>query len=377
MDKKKLGYGLIGLGNIGLLHLMTLKNLPIWNILSEGEISLTGLYSTHPEKNTDKAKKIGFPQLVSTLDELLELPGLDIIDICTPNYLHHEQVLASAAAGKHIYCEKPLGLNKKEALEMLKAVEKNNLHHQIPFVLRFLPAVAKTRALLNAGAIGNVYYLRTELLHSGYLDPFRTFAWRLEKNSSGGGALADLGSHLLDLLLFLFGEIKTVQAQTKTIIKSRKNPEGKFCSVDVDDWAEMSLQLENDLVASLEVSRLAVGNEGLSISIYGDKGALHIRDNDPLSPSLYNPKGQQVAIKEVPSDSYYKLLQACYPPSKLSIGWLGDTHAASLAWFLNCIVKDQKRTETPDFSSGLAVQEVLDLAYQSSAEGGNLLVLRK
>jgi len=377
MEKKKIGYGLIGLGNIGLLHLMGLKNLSIWNTFSEGEISLTGLYSTHPKKNINQAKKIGFSRVVATLDQLLELPDLDVVDICTPNYLHHAQVLASAAAGKHIYCEKPLGLNKKEALEMLKAVEKNNLHHQIPFVLRFLPAVAKTRALLNAGAIGNVYYLRTELLHSGYLDPSRPFAWRLEKNSSGGGALADLGSHLLDLLLFLFGEIKTVQAQTRTIIKSRKNPEGEFCSVDVDDWAEMSLQLENDLVASLEVSRLAVGNEGLSISIYGDKGALHIRDNDPLSPSLYNPKGQQVAIKEVPSDSYYKLLQACYPPSKLSIGWLGDTHAASLAWFLNCIVKDQKRTETPDFSSGLAVQEVLDLAYQSSAEGGNLLVLRK
>jgi len=375
MEKKKIGYGLVGLGNIGLLHLMVLKNLPLWNILPEREISLVGLYSTQPEKNINQAIKIGFPRIVPTLYQFLDLSGLDIVDICTPNFLHHEQVLASAAKGKHIYCEKPLGLNKKEALEMQKAVEKNNLHHQIPFVLRFLPAVAKTRALLNSEAIGKVYYIRAELLHSGYLNPSRPFAWRLEKKSSGGGAIADLGSHLLDLILFLFGKITTVQAQTRTIITQRKDSEGKIRGVDVDDWAEMSFQLEEDILASLEVSRLAVGKEGLRFSIYGDKGALHLSDNSPLSPSLYNPKGQKVEPEDFPRDAYLDLLQDCYPPSKLSTGWMGDAHAASLIWFLRCIVKNQKRPETPDFSSGLAVQEVLDLAYQSAAEEGKLFFL--
>ncbi len=361
--KNKIGYGLIGLGNIGRLHLMVLKNLPIWNLFPEGEVGLSGLLSTHPEKNFPLAHQIGFRKIVSDLDDFLLLQDLNLVDICTPNYLHREQVLASAQKGKHIYCEKPLGINTREAEEMLVAVEENNVHHQLPFVLRFLPAVAHTRRILNENLLGRVYRIQAELLHSSYLDPSRPMAWRLDQKMAGGGALADLGSHLIDLLLFLFGEIEPVHARMKTVIKSRTNSNGKVEKVTVDDWSFLELKIGGDIHSTIEVSRLAAGKEGLRVSIYGERGTLYLQEKNPHKPLVYNHRGKVTDPAESHSDEYLELLKKCYPPERLSGGWLMDTHAASLVWFLQRIIQDSKKAETPDFFSGVAVQKILDQAY--------------
>jgi len=364
MEKKKLGYGLIGLGNIGRLHLMALRNFPLWNPLPNLKINLAGLFSTNAQENLLFSKDIGFETIKSDLLEFLDTPGLDVVDICTPNHLHKEQVLAAANKGKHIYCEKPLALNSGEAEKMVAEVEKNNLHHQLPFVLRFLPSIAKTRSILSSGKLGEIYRVKAELLHSGYLDPSRPFAWRLKKKSSGGGALADLGSHLIDLLLFLFDDLRITKAETKTLITQRIDKKGNFQRVDVDDWAHLSLLIPEGISASLEVSRLAVGKEGFRISIFGSQGALHLNDSNPLSPSFFDHKGVELNPDEFSGDINNDLFKAFYPPPKLSGGWLLDTHTASVAWFFNCISRDQKYEETPDFNSGLRVQKLLDQAYQ-------------
>ncbi len=374
MVKAKAGYGLMGFGNIGRLHLMALKNLPLLNILPENSVEFISLLTTSSVNKEELAGRLGCNAVVDTINDLLDMPGLDIVDICTPNFLHREQAVAAAARGKHVYCEKPLALDVNQGKEMLESVKKNGVKHQIAFVLRYLPAVARTRAVLKSGILGQVYNVRAEFYHSSYLHPEKMFAWRLSREKAGGGVLVDLGSHLLDLLLFIFDEIKGVQAWTKTVISKRLNSEGELQEVDVDDWALLFLLLSDDIKASLEVSRLALGKEGLGISVYCEKGVVHMGTNYPIYPQVYSPYLKEICWDDYQDDYLSRLLE-CYPEEKLSGGWLMDTHTASLAWFLKTIFQSPGWPTNGDFHSGLAVQRILEIAYKSARNKGQLMDL--
>ncbi len=153
------------------------------------------------------------------------MPGLDVVDICTPNNLHYEQILAAAKRGKHIYYEKPLCLNGAEAAALQTELADCKSIIQGAYVLRFSPpAVAKARALLKKDALGKIHSFRFTSYHSSYLNPDRPGAWRLKHATSGGGALMDLGSHLLDLLRFLLGEAVEVTSWFDTVVKTRRWP---------------------------------------------------------------------------------------------------------------------------------------------------------
>jgi len=185
----KINYGLAGLGTIAKTHLLGLRNLPLLNVPVRFTVDLKALYSTHPEENLEIAKSCGFSEVVDSMEKLVHIEELDVVDICTPNFLHCQQASLAAQAGKHIYCEKPLA----------------NIINQVAFVMRFNPAVAAAHAAIKQGVIGRPYAFRGELLHSSYLTAEKTMTWRLEKDKSGGGALADLGIHLIDLVRFLLG----------------------------------------------------------------------------------------------------------------------------------------------------------------------------
>jgi len=115
--------------------------------------------------------------------------------------------------------------------------------------------------------------------------------WRLQKNKSGGGALADLGIHLIDLVRFLLGEIHSVSCLTDTIVKQRKNSEGIFQQVDVDDWASLSLQVQGDVKGTIEASRLAVGNDANRMWIYVTKALCLSIWTTTYSPPFMMKKG--------------------------------------------------------------------------------------
>lgn len=356
-----IGYGLIGLGGIARTHLQALRCLPLMGVPTPA-VRLAALLTTSGEK-AGFARQLGFAHVSSELAEFLALPGLDVVDICTPNYLHRKQLVAAARAGKHVYCEKPLLLNAGEG-EGLEGEIGSGGVIQVAYVLRFLPAVARARALLNRGWLGEVHSFRFELYHSSYLNPDKAGSWRQKKALAGGGALMDLGCHLLDLVRFLLGEAGEVCSRTATVVPRRRWPDGSTGQVDVDDHALVALALDCGARGTVEVSRVAVGGERLKLEIYGSRGSIHITPEQAV-PRCFDKSGRECRPEDGDEgDPFEAELRQVLPPAKLSLGWMADAHAASLAWFLRSVETGRISPGTPDLQEGLRSQTLLAKAYR-------------
>jgi predicted dehydrogenase len=368
---KNINYSLSGLGGIAKTHLMGLRNLEMLELGLDFKLNFSTLATTHPEKKKELAQKIGFDQIVDNFDKLLKT-DVDLVDLCTPNFIHAEEIIKAAAAEKHIYCEKPLALNLAEAEKVMQKIENTGLKNQMGFVFRFSPAAAYAHALLKNKVIGELQFLKVEYYHSRYLNPEVPISWRLEKESSGGGALVDLGSHLIDLSRFLLGEIESLTAWTKTFVNSRKTKTGSLKKVDVDDWAMLILNFASGAKGTLEASRVSPGNEGFRFHIFGNQGAIYLDSNQIDKVQLFDQTPKEIEISEemIAGDQFLNRLLDLHPGSKLSQGMMVDLHLLSLIFFFNSIVNKESTPGVPTFKDGYQAQKIIEYAYQSAADDG-------
>ena len=370
---EELGVGIVGYGFIGKVHTYGYINLPLFYD-SPAKIKLVGVCTGH-KQTAKKAKDIGnFSFATTSYQDLLKRDDIHIINCCTPNYLHKNILIDALKAGKHIYCDKPLAMNLSEAKEILKVAEKSNKVYQMTFEYRFIPAVMRAKQLIEEGFLGKVFSFRGCYLHSGYIDPTRPMSWRLDKKKAGGGALFDLGSHIIDLTRYLLGDYKSVFASTYTFINERPllhNPTKKT-KVEVDDISFLQLKMQNGAIGTLEASRLATGaNDDLRIEIHGEKGALYYNHMNPNWLWIYDtrdasePIGGLRGFKRVETVQRYPR-PATLPGPKFSIRWM-RYHIASQYDFVKRIVDGKKGN--PSFYDGYKVQEVMEAAYLSVKRG--------
>ena len=158
----------------------------------------------------------------------MDREDIDVIDIGTPNHTHAEIALAAAAAGKHVICEKPLGMNVTEAADMWEAVKKAGVVHMICHSYRFVPAIQFAKKLIAEGRLGKIYHFRAHYLQDWIMEDEFPLVWRLRKESCGSGTLGDLMSHSIDLTRFLVGEFAEVSGMMETFIRQR--PMGEMAS---------------------------------------------------------------------------------------------------------------------------------------------------
>ncbi|RAK12674.1 putative dehydrogenase [Halanaerobium saccharolyticum] len=362
-----INYSLSGLGGIAKTHLMGLKNLAMLELGLDFKINLSTLATSHPQEKGELAREIGFDRVVDDFDKLLKA-DVDLVDLCTPNFLHAEETLKALAADKHIYCEKPLALNLEEAETIMEQLEGKDFKNQIAFVYRFAPAVAYAHALLKNKIIGEVQFAKIEYYHSRYLNPEVPISWRLKKDSSGGGALVDLGSHMIDLSRFLLGEVESLSAWTKTFVNSRKTAAGKSKKVDVDDWAMLMLDFASGARGTLEASRVSPGNEGFRFHIFGDQGAIYIDSDQEDKVQLFDQTPEEIRVTEemVAGDQFLDRLLELYPGSKSTQGMMIDLHLVSLIFFFESIAKGKANPGVPTFEDGYETQKIIEAAYQSA-----------
>ena len=131
---------------------------------------------------------------------------MQVFDNGGPNDVHAEPCILAAQAGKHVFCEKPLGRTAEESKRMWDAVKAAGVKHMVAHNYRFVPAVMQMRKLIEEGKLGRIYHFRAIYLQDWIMDPNFPRVWRLDKNIAGSGALGDLGSHIVDLARFLVGE---------------------------------------------------------------------------------------------------------------------------------------------------------------------------
>ncbi|MFQ5617030.1 MAG: Gfo/Idh/MocA family protein [Anaerolineales bacterium] len=370
---KRLGIAMIGYGGIGRVHVMAYRAIPFHYGLPADSIRIAGVATRRPETAQKAAAEIGCEVWTADYRQLLARDDVDLIDCCVPNHLHEEIILAAAEAGKHIYCEKPLAMNVAEGQRMVEAVEKAGVKTQMTFNFRFFPAVTRARQLIEAGFLGRVFSFRGRYYRSSYIDYEKPLSWRLRRQISGGGALFDLGSHVLDLIYYLLGGFGSVQATLETLIKERPIAAGatEKGAVDVDDIALMHIRMADGSLGLVEISRLGTGatNE-LQIEIFGDRGAIRFSANDPSWLEVYDvrdagqPLGGMRGFRKLETVQRYEGQKApdwSMPPT------FTRTHAECQYQFLKAIQDDSD--PAPTLAGGLRVQEAMEAAVRSSAEG--------
>ncbi|MEW6356452.1 MAG: Gfo/Idh/MocA family oxidoreductase [Planctomycetota bacterium] len=371
---KTLGVGIVGFGFMGKVHTYGYRNIPLFYDPPPCDTRLIGVCTAHKE-TAEKARRIGgFEFCTTDPGDLLERGDIQIINCCTPNKSHKDLLLAAIKAGKHIYCDKPLAFDAAEAREIAAAAANGPGKYQVTLQYRFLPATLRAKQMVAEGFLGRVFGFRAQYLHAGYIDPARPISWRLKQTESGGGALFDLGSHILDLIYHLLGDYASVFALSEIMIRERPlkdNPSRKE-AVDVDDVTLMTVRMKSGAIGTVESWRLATGaNDEMRFEIHGEKGALRFNLMDPNWLYAYDARepegdyGGNRGYKQIECVQRYPK-PAVLPTPKASVGWI-RAHMACLHDFLTHIAQDTPTC--PNFSDGARIHDVMDAAYRSSAEG--------
>lgn len=368
-----IGYSVIGYGGIAKTHLMGINNFrPLeLNLPMIEKIAMVG--SRQSAEKEKLARDLGFAYFSSERAEVLADEKVDVVDICAPNKFHAPFTIEALNAGKNVYCEKPFAMNRDEIAAIGEALKSSNGIMQASYNKRFLPAFSIARAAIRSGVLGEVTSFRVEYYHSSYLNPEKPFAWRMSKAVSGGGALADLGSHATDLVRLVLGDVESVLTDMRTVVTERKDAKGELAQVDVEDWVMSRLLMKSGAVGSVEASRVAVGKEGFRFEVYGEQGSFIIDPIlDPWKVNFTNSMGQRAQIPKVAyqEDPFFQLVDALYPKNKLfTHGWMLDSHLTSLASFFKRIETGVTVEGIPTFQEAARTDAVLEAGYESAKTG--------
>lgn len=280
---------IVGTGFIGPAHLEALRRIP--------NVMVTGLVEVNQELAEEKARLLGIPNAY-TFEDMLKVSEIDVVHICTPNFLHYAQAKAVLEAGKHVICEKPLAVKIDEAEELVSLAKSKGLVNAVHFNLRYYPVVRQMKTMRESGELGEVYAVMGSYLQD-WLFLQTDYNWRLEPDKSGDSrAIADIGSHLLDITEYVTGlKITEVMADFSTVHKTRLKPlkaietySGKMLSMDdyeevpinTEDHATVMLRFDNGSKGSITVSQVNAGRKNrLNIEIAGSKSNFEFNSERP------------------------------------------------------------------------------------------------
>jgi levoglucosan dehydrogenase len=365
-----IGIGMVGYGMIGRVHCLGYHALPILYPGQLPDLMLAAVCTRHEETAKAAVGEAGFQAWYTHLDDLLKDGAVNVIDCCVPNDAHHSVIKKALLAGKHVYCDKPLALNAAQANDLVQTAEETGGQVGMTFNYRFLPAIMRASEILRAGELGEIFTFRIDYLHTGYQNPSRPMGWRLRKEQAGGGAMVDLGTHVIDLVRYLLGEVDALHCSTRTFIQQRPVSQGArdMESVQVDDAAWVRARLHNGAEGSLHVSRFATGaQDDLSLEIYGSLGGLRFNLMDPNWLYWYDARRPEGATGGERGWTRIETVQR-YPgasglPARAPVGW-GRTHAENQFAFLRALHLGQPCS--PNVMDGYINHLVIEAAYASA-----------
>lgn len=274
-----LKWGLIGAGDIARKRVApALRDLPNCDL-----VSVSRFRSAQAESF---ANEFGARRWYGDWREQIADDDIDAVYIATPVYLHAEQTIAAAEAGKHVLCEKPMALSVNECDEMIAACQANNVKLGIAYYRRFYPALIRTKEIITSDEIGKVSVAQINAFE--FFDPPADDSrrWLLDKEKSGGGPLMDFGCHRLEVLTNLFGPIERVEGLTS------KSTFGR----EVEDTAATVFRFENGCIATIIVTHAACEPRD-SLEIFGTRGSIHI-------PALNNEEMSVVSDGAIRSERH-------------------------------------------------------------------------
>jgi predicted dehydrogenase len=247
-DVAKLRAAVVGAGFIGVVHVDAVRRLGV---------EVVGVVGSTPERARAKAAVTALPDPYESFGAMLADDRVDVVHLTTPNHLHHGQAKAALEAGKHVVCEEPLALDPWESADLPELADRSGLVHCTNFNIRFYPQCQQARELLRHGRTGRVWNVHGAYLQDWLLKP-TDWNWRLEPEKGGNlRAVADIGSHWLDLAQFRIGRrVVEVLADLVTAIPVRRRPTGEVESFATADETELvDAPMETEDIAHLLVRK--------------------------------------------------------------------------------------------------------------------------
>ena len=361
--------GLIGAGYMGRAHAIALHGVGA-TFGPEYATECVALADHSPESAQRAAVALGFSRSVAEWRELVSDPSIDVIDVCAPNYLHREMVMAALSAGKHVYCEKPLANDVSGALDVARAAQLSGRSCAIGFNYICNPLLQLAREMVAAGELGEIISFRGRYLEDYMSDPQAPFTWRCERRLAGAGALADLGSHLINLGHFLLGPLARVAGTLQTVHQRRTEPRGGAPrSVENEDIAQALLEFVSGVRGTMEISRVATGYKcGLAFSVQGTRGSITFDQERMNELRLYQSadaagrRGFRTLLAGPDHPDYAAFCPA--PGHGLGINDLKVIEVRNLVR----AIRDGS-APWPDFAEGLRVQQVMEAIEASHVAG--------
>lgn len=323
-----LNFGIIGLGNQGKLHLQNCLHLKEVNVLAVSDTSKHAL---------EYATRIGVKKTYSNYEDLLKDQQIDAVIINLPNFLHLESATKAAEAGKDILLEKPLARNLKDGEEILSSVAKNGVKLMLGYSLRFNPLLKGLREKIIDGYFGEVQIAEATTIGNGPFTPRRDRTgptpvpnWWFDKESVGGGALLDLGVHMIDLFAWYFGEVESASSYL-----------GYTLNMDIEDLATCIVRFKSGPIAVINAGWFSKGRvESISINGTSKTFLIDLASKNKLS-FVWNDFKRIVGMRTASS------------------------YVAELKYFVDCIQRNIK--PSPSAEEGLFDLQIISMAYKNAS----------
>ena len=283
--RRRIGVGVIGFGWLGRAHARSLARIPMLFADRGHDPVLAACADPAPGAAEAAADAFGFANAGADWRRVVDDPAVDAVWIAAPNRLHAELVEAAAQAGKHVFCEKPVGGTPAETRRAADAVARAGVIGGVGFNYRWAPLVRHAATLIAAGELGALTNVRGRFFSAYGADPLGVLSWRYRLDEGGHGASSDLLSHAVDLAQFLAGPITRVVGSTATVVERRPlgggshygrgEPGDEHGDVTNEDYAGMLCTFASGARGSFEASRAIVGPESqLAVDVHGTEGAV-------------------------------------------------------------------------------------------------------
>ncbi|NNK77114.1 MAG: Gfo/Idh/MocA family oxidoreductase [Litoreibacter sp.] len=356
----EIGIGIIGGGYMGKAHAVAMSAVgAVFNTALRPRLEMVAASSDASAARY--AQAFGFARSTGDWKQLVEDPAVEAVVIASPPETHLEITRAAAAAGKPVFCEKPLGASIADAQEMVGVVEAAGLVNMIGFNYIRTPAARFARQLIADGVIGDLTWFRGEHTEDFYADPQEPATWRA--HGAANGCMGDLAPHMINAALALIGPIGSVMAEIETVHESRGG-----VAVTNDDQGQIMCRFANGVMGHMFFSRTATGRKmGYLYEVTGTKGAIRFNQEDQNSIWLYKAEGPEAErgfrqILTGPAHPDYEPF--CLGPGH-GTGYQ-DQIIIEARDFLAAI--EAGKSLWPSFRDGLDVSQVVEAARRSSAE---------
>ena len=361
-SRRRLTVAVLGTGRMAAIHVAALANLRDRGSRLDGPgVGIeVALYGRDAEKVAALAREYGVRRTSTVIEELIDDPGVDVIDNCLVNSLHFGPLTRAIDRGKHVFTEKPLTMELAEAERLLAAARTARVHHGLIQNMRFNPGPRRAKELLDEGVVGRIFSARVVF---GYMVPQTVTnrpTWFYKKELAGGGVVEDMMAHFFDLFRHLVGPIDRVYAATATAWRERREPDGTPFPADVEDLAAVTIKFANGAVGDCFASWVRRKHEEVPFfEIDGEEGSLIFSFN-----KLRVQTGAETPLfrydpRRVQTDS-----EAEWRPIDLD---RRDPFGLQLEAFLTGIVED--RPAKPDWDDAVTNQRLIAAAYRSATEG--------